>query len=172
MVCKYQPTYIQKIQQVLEHVDVVKFSGKRGITARITAQIMKSFSFFLINRDSIWKNFSSEKLNIKTSNRLVALFTWAGMFSVQIATTQYSVLSRKCSFTLNVNNIIQETLFALLILKHSLARIFFHQILTDIMQNLCLDISCCINNATAHVENVLCKGLSILQSFKDPNQHV
>lgn len=95
----------------------------------------------------------------------------AGMFSVQIDTTQDITSQVQCSVIVrHVTDVVQERLVALKCVASTGQ--YFVQLLTDVVDKLKLDMSKCIGNATDGASNMQgkYKGFSTLLSSKSPNQ--
>lgn len=94
--------------------------------------------------------------------------TEAGMYSVQIDTTQNITSQEQCSIILRyIKNTVQERLFSVVKCEASTGQ-YFVQMLTDVMEKSNLEIS----NATDGASNMQgqYRGLSTLLSSKAPNQ--
>lgn len=98
--------------------------------------------------------------------------TEAGMFSVQIDTTQDITSQEQCSIVLRyVKDTVQERLFAVMKCEASTGQ-HFVQMLADVIEKCNLEISNCFSNATDGASNMQGKyrGFSTLLSSKSPNQ--
>lgn len=97
----------------------------------------------------------------------------AGMFSVQIDTTQDITTQDQCSVIVRyvTDNNIHERLVAMVKCEASTGQ-YFVQVLTDVLERMKLDLSCCISNSTDGAASTQgkYKGFSALLSAKSPNQ--
>ena len=95
----------------------------------------------------------------------------AGMFSVQIHTTQDIASQDQSTVILRyVTNVKHERLVAVVKCEASIGQ-YFVQLLTEVVEKLKLDMSKCIGNATDGAANMQdqYKGFSALLSTKSPN---
>ncbi|KAK0148975.1 Zinc finger MYM-type protein 1 [Merluccius polli] len=98
--------------------------------------------------------------------------TEAGMFSVQIDTTQDITSQEQCSIVLRyVKDTVQERLLAVVKCEATTGQ-YFVQMLVDVMEKYKLEISNCISNATDGASNMQgqYRGFATLLSSKAPNQ--
>ncbi|KAK0150742.1 InaD-like protein [Merluccius polli] len=98
--------------------------------------------------------------------------TEAGMFSVQIDTTQDITSQEQCSIVLRyVKDTVQERLLAVVKCEATTGQ-YFVQMLADVMEKYKLEISNCISNATDGASNMQgqYRGFATLLSSKAPNQ--
>lgn len=96
----------------------------------------------------------------------------AGMFSVQIDTTQDITTQDQCSVIVRyVTNVIHERLVAVVKCEASTGQ-YFVQVLSEVLENMKLDISKCIGNSTDGASSMQgqYKGFSALLSAKSTNQ--
>lgn len=175
---------VKKRRQVLERVvDVVKVLGKRGLSYRQVENeaVEKSRKLHQSNelrgRGSLVTLLSKTTVNsvIDALGHLIqesiaSDVQKAGMFSVQLDTTQDITGHDQCSVILRyVTEAVQERLVAIVRCEASTGK-YFVDLLSGVLEHLNLDKAMCIGNATDGASNMQgqYKGFSALMTSQSP----